>query len=90
MFNNFDVLNPFLRKSLPDLASRPDIWSFSLLCIDLDTRKTLLKWKTKTEKNEFEIEMRIVEITTSFSFIIHKISQMFPGSKYDANNLTQV
>ena len=46
--------------------------------------------KTKTNKNEFEIEMRIVEITTSFSFIIHKISQMFPGSKYDANDLTQV
>ena len=84
------MLNPFLKKSLPDLASWPHIWPFSLLCIDLDSRKTFLKCKTKTEKNEFEIEMRIVEITTSFSFIIHKISQMFIGSKYDANNLTQV
>ena len=46
--------------------------------------------QNQNKKNEFEIEMRIVEITTSFSFIIHKISQMFPGSKYDANNLTQV
>ena len=84
------MLNPFLIPSLPDLASWPHIWPFSLLCIDLDSRKNFLKCKTKTKKDEFEIEMRIVEITTSFSFIIHKISQMFPGSKYDANNLTQV
>ena len=49
-----------------------------------------LKWKTKTKKDEFEIEMRIVDITTWLSFMVHKISQMFPGSKYDANNLTQV
>ena len=84
------MLNPFLRKSLSHLASWPHIWPFSLLCIDLDSRKTFLKCKTKTEKNEFEIEMRIVDITTSLSFIVNKISQMFPGSKYDANNLTQV
>ena len=89
-FIHFDVLNPFLIPSLPDLASWPHIWPFSLLCIDLDSRKTFFKMQNQNKKNEFEIEMRIVEITTSFSFIIHKISQMFPGSKYDANNLTQV
>ena len=46
--------------------------------------------KNKNKKDEFEIEMRRVDITTSLSFMVHKISQMFPGSKYDANNLTQV
>ena len=51
-------------------------------------------WKLRktnlTKKDEFQIEMRRDDITTSLSFIVHKISQMFPGSKYDANNLTQV
>ena len=83
------MLNQFLRKSLSHLASWPQIWPLKLLCIDLDSR-IFLNEKPKQKKDEFEIEMRRVDITTSLSFIVNKISQMFPGSKYDANNLTQV
>ena len=42
----------------------------------------------KNKKDEFKIDMKRVDVITSLSFIVQKINQMFPVSKYDPNNLT--